>query len=57
MSLRIDIEIVWEGREGGANPNCSSFVNFRLHTEHKPSNLPGSALKVPVVWVVVVVRK
>ena len=34
----------------------SSLVNIRLHTENWLCNLPGSALKVPVVgggWVVV----
>ena len=41
---------------GGANPNfvlciLSSLVNVRLHTENWLCNLPGSALKVPVVVV------
>jgi hypothetical protein len=33
----------------------SSLVNIRLHTENWLCNLPGSAIKVPVVVVVVVV--
>ena len=50
--------------ELGGNPNLflhifSSFVNVRLHTKNWLCNLPGSALKVPVVggWVVVVESK
>ena len=43
----------------GGNPNfvvhiLSSLVNVRLHTKNWLCNLPGSALKVPVVVVVVV---
>jgi hypothetical protein len=51
------------GRGGGRGCNLnfflhilSSLVNIRLHTENWLCNLPGSALKVPVVvgggWVV-----
>jgi hypothetical protein len=32
----------------------SSWVEIRLHTENQPPSMPGSALKVPVGWWVVV---
>ena len=46
-----------EFKFGGGDPNfvlhiLSSLVNVRLHTRNWRCNLPGSALKVPVVVVV-----
>ena len=52
-----ELEFRLDGKGGDLNfclHILSSLVNIRLHTENWLCNLPGSALKVPVVVVVVV---